>query len=86
MQVRGELALDLELGRTAATLDAGARRVTLDDGRAIEYDGLVIATGASPRMLPGAAPLEGLHVLRTLDDSLRLRAALANSFERRCAS
>jgi NADPH-dependent 2,4-dienoyl-CoA reductase/sulfur reductase-like enzyme len=40
------------------------------------YDGLIIATGAAPRRLPGQPDAAGIHMLRTLDDSTRLRAAL----------
>jgi len=36
----------------------------------------VIATGASVRTLPGQPELDGLHMLRTLDDCLALRADL----------
>ena len=39
------------------------------------YDGLVIATGAAPRRLPGQPDLPGVFLLRTLDDCLALRAA-----------
>jgi NADPH-dependent 2,4-dienoyl-CoA reductase/sulfur reductase-like enzyme len=71
-----DLALDLRLGRRATALDTRAREVALDSGERIAFDGLVIATGASPRSLRGAAALAGVHVLRTLDDSLAIRAAL----------
>jgi 3-phenylpropionate/trans-cinnamate dioxygenase ferredoxin reductase subunit len=43
----------------------------------ITYDGLVIATGAAARPLPGAPALAGVFTLRTLDDALALRADLA---------
>ena len=46
----------------------------LDPGGELAYDGLVIATGAHPRTLPGLPELGGVHVLRTLDDALALRA------------
>ena len=51
-------------------------RSTLDDGQALGYDRLLLATGAEPRALdvPGAS-LDGVHYLRTLDDSDALRAA-----------
>lgn len=65
-----------ELGTAATALDAAARKVTLADGRTLGYDGLVIATGVSPRRLPHGHDLEGVHVLHTLDDALALRAAL----------
>ena len=67
------------LGRRAVHLDAAARKLELDDGTVLQGDGLVIATGASPRPLPGTDDLmqrDGLFTLRTLDDSLALRAAV----------
>ena len=64
-----DLCLDLRLGTTATGLDVGAREVTLADDSVLSYDALVIATGVSPRRLPG----EGAHVLRTLDDAIALR-------------
>lgn len=70
-----ELKLDLRLGRRAVRLDTGAREVELDDGARVSYDGLIIATGAAPRTLPGTQDLDGVYVLRTLDDALALRAA-----------
>ncbi len=71
-----DLALDLHLGRRATALDAGTRSVTLDDGTRLDGDGVVIATGASARQLPGTPPLAGIHTLRTLDDCQAIRAAL----------
>ena len=73
------LALDLHLGCAAASLDLAQRAVVLEDGQRLRFDGLVIATGASPRHLPATPPLAGIHVLRTLDDCLRLRAELERS-------
>ena len=70
-----DLDLDLRLGVRATALDPATRRVTLDDGGSVTYDALLIATGAAPRHLSGPPDLDGLFVLRTLDDSLRLRAA-----------
>jgi NADPH-dependent 2,4-dienoyl-CoA reductase/sulfur reductase-like enzyme len=67
------------LGRRAAALDAATRTVTLEDGDVLRGDGIVITTGASPRRLPGTEDLgqaDGLFTLRTLDDSLALRAAV----------
>jgi len=71
------LDVDWHLGRPAAGLDLGRRAVRLADGGRIPFDGLVIATGATARRLPVQPPLNGIHLLRTLDDCLRLRAALA---------
>lgn len=46
----------------------------------IDYDRLLLATGARPRHLdvPGVG-LEGIHYLRTVQDCDRLRAALASA-------
>lgn len=72
-----DLDVSWRLGRRALRLDAAEHVVELDDGSALDYDGLVVATGAVPRRLPGlpdTAP--GLHHLRTVDDALRLREDL----------
>ena len=71
-----DLGLELRLGRRATGLDASARVVELDDGETLPFDGLVVATGARPRMLPGTPALEGIFVLRTLDDCLAIRSRL----------
>lgn len=68
------LALDLRLGRPATALDLDGRSVTVGDEVAVPFDGLIIATGSAPKRLPGQGP--GVHELRTLHDSLRLRDRL----------
>ncbi|MEU9122202.1 FAD/NAD(P)-binding oxidoreductase [Streptomyces sp. NPDC048506] len=70
------LGLALKLGCRATGLDPVARTVTLDSGDRLPYDGLVIATGLRPRHLPFGHDLAGVHVLRTLDDTVTLRAQL----------
>jgi len=79
---REELELEYLLGRRAMGLDLADRFVRLDGGDRVGYDGLVIATGAAARWLPGAPMLEGVHVLRTLDDCLALRDDLDELPER----
>ncbi|MFJ7137427.1 NAD(P)/FAD-dependent oxidoreductase [Streptomyces fungicidicus] len=59
----------------ATGLDTAGRRLRLDDGTLLGYDRLVLACGASPRLLPGM-PRGGVHVLRTLADCHGLRADL----------
>jgi 3-phenylpropionate/trans-cinnamate dioxygenase ferredoxin reductase subunit len=71
-----DLDLDWRLGQTATGLDLRERAVLLGGGERLPFGGLVIATGASPRRLPGTDHLEGVHTLRTLDDCLEIRAAL----------
>lgn len=69
------LDLDFRLGTTATALDGRAQRVSLADGSAVDYDALVLATGAEPRWLPGTDGTAGVYVLRTLDDAIALQAA-----------
>ena len=67
---------DIELltGQTVTAIDPGAARVTLDDGREISFDRLLLSTGAAPRRLdvPGAE-LDGVHYLRSVADCEALR-------------
>lgn len=64
-------------GIRATALEPAARRLRLDDGRTLDYDRLLLATGASPRRWRAPdGELDGVHVLRTVGDSERLRAAL----------
>jgi 3-phenylpropionate/trans-cinnamate dioxygenase ferredoxin reductase subunit len=72
-----EQAVELLLGRRAAALDVSRRRVSLEDGEALGYDELLIATGSRPRRLPMLAGRPNVHVLRTLADAHGLRTALA---------
>ncbi|MET7679222.1 FAD-dependent oxidoreductase [Streptomyces sp. NPDC005423] len=77
------LPADWERLRCALLLGTRAEALRLCDDRPggtlrtstgpLSFDGLVIATGAVPVRLPGEGPQ---HVLRTLDDALRLRGAL----------
>ncbi|HQZ36869.1 MAG TPA: NAD(P)/FAD-dependent oxidoreductase, partial [Ilumatobacteraceae bacterium] len=76
------LRLTLLLGVRATALDTATRTVTLDDGSAVTYDGLIIATGASPRRLPDQPSLHGVVVLRTMSDALELRALTADGTAR----
>ena len=73
---------DWRLGRTAVSVDLSERRVVLDDDQRLAYDGLVIATGCRPRTLPAAGTLAGVHVLRTMDDAVGLRADLERGPDR----
>lgn len=70
------LSVNRRFGRVATSLDLTHRRLQLDDGSTIAFDGLVIATGARARTLPLAPALAGVHTLRTLSDALSIRAAL----------
>lgn len=67
------------LGTAAEGLDTREHRVRLAGGGSIRADGVVVATGASARVLPGGDHLGGVHTLRTLDDARALRADLADA-------
>ena len=75
------LGLDLRLGVRATGLDVAARELEVD-GVAEPFDGLLIATGARCRTLPGTGGPVGVHTLRTLDDCLAIRAALDDGARR----
>lgn len=65
------------LGDRAVRLEPRAKQVHLASGQSVRYGGLVIATGAAPRHLPALpVTVPGIHVLRTLEDAVRLRDAL----------
>ncbi|MFF0093351.1 NAD(P)/FAD-dependent oxidoreductase [Streptomyces canus] len=64
------------LGVRAVGLDGPQRAVRLADGSEVRADGVVIATGAAARTLPGTDGLAGVHTLRTLDDARALRDEL----------
>ncbi|WP_434447823.1 NAD(P)/FAD-dependent oxidoreductase [Lentzea sp. E54] len=67
-------ALDAEwcLGVRATGL-LSAREIALSDDSTVEADGIVIATGGMPRTVANA------HVLRTLDDAIKLREAFGTA-------
>jgi len=76
-----DLGLDLRLGCSATGLDMADRTLEVD-GVAEPFDGLVIATGARCRTLPGTAGLAGVHTLRTRDDAAAIRDAMADGARR----
>jgi 3-phenylpropionate/trans-cinnamate dioxygenase ferredoxin reductase subunit len=64
-------------GTRAVRLDADAREVELEGGERVGYDQLLIATGATPRRLNvEGTDLEGIHYLRTWDNSRAIKADL----------
>jgi NADPH-dependent 2,4-dienoyl-CoA reductase/sulfur reductase-like enzyme/ferredoxin len=66
-------------GMAATGLDLGRRCVRLANGRDVEFDRLLIATGTRARPWPDAAEaaLDGVFTLRTAEDAFRLRRRLA---------
>jgi 3-phenylpropionate/trans-cinnamate dioxygenase ferredoxin reductase component len=65
-------------GDRAERIDREAHRVELASGRVLDYDHLVLATGARPRPLPvPGSDLDGVLELRTVADAQVLRERLA---------
>lgn len=75
-EMLAEKRIDMILGQRATRLDTETQTVTTASGENFTADDIVIATGAAPRTLGWHRDLDGVFVLRSLDDSLRLRAAL----------
>jgi len=69
--------IELITGSTVAKLDAARRELTLDSGRTIVGDAILLATGADPVRLdmPGGT-LPHVHYLRSLSDSQGIIASV----------
>ena len=72
--------VELRLGATVTSLDPTSRTVTTATGARFDYDKLLLATGSTPRRLslPGS-DLDGVHYLRNLEDSDRIKAGFARA-------
>ena len=72
-----ERGISCHFGTAAVDLDTAAQRVTLDDGTRLEYDKLLIATGASAKRVIGLDPeiAADIHYLRTIADARRIHQA-----------
>lgn len=64
------------LGSQAVSARLADHVVELEDGRVLEFDALVAATGIRPRRLPIPGPTAGRFALRTIDDALLIRERL----------
>jgi 3-phenylpropionate/trans-cinnamate dioxygenase ferredoxin reductase component len=70
--------VELRLETTVTGVDPASHEVTLADGSQIGYAKLLLATGSSPRRLPvPGVDSDGVHYLRRVDDSDRIRDAFA---------
>jgi NADPH-dependent 2,4-dienoyl-CoA reductase/sulfur reductase-like enzyme len=68
--------LKLIHGTRVEAIDRAAARVRLDNGEALAYDRLILATGSRARHLPADQVHAPVHYLRTLDDAQAVRAKL----------
>jgi 3-phenylpropionate/trans-cinnamate dioxygenase ferredoxin reductase subunit len=75
-----EAGIDLRTGVRAERVDGPTRTLHLSTGEVVPFETLVLTTGGRPRRprIPGVE-LEGIHVLRTADDAMRLREDVAAS-------
>jgi 3-phenylpropionate/trans-cinnamate dioxygenase ferredoxin reductase subunit len=75
-----ERKIDLLTGVSATRIRRESQQLDLDSGRTLDYEHLVLATGARNRRLAfdGGEP-SNVHYLRTRDDADRLRTALAGA-------
>jgi 3-phenylpropionate/trans-cinnamate dioxygenase ferredoxin reductase subunit len=69
-----ENEIDLKAATAVTAIDPAGSRLTLDGDRELEFDRLLLTTGAEPRRLSiEGADLDGVYYLRTLDDCDTLR-------------
>ena len=73
-----EQKIDLKHGINVTKLDASAQTVMLSNGDQLEFDKLVLATGALPRSLPSTEELSNVFVLRQPDDAVAIRTIARN--------
>ena len=68
-----------ELSTRVTRIDTENRQVYLEDGSALDFDALVLATGARARALPiPGSELGGVHRLRNAEDVLAIRRRVAS--------
>ena len=70
------LAIEVRLSQRVVGIGRDAQRIELEDGRAIGYETLVVATGARPVRLAQFERFTNVHVLRSVEDARRLRDVL----------
>jgi NADH dehydrogenase len=79
--LRAQRNVEVRLGEVSG-MDLNARRVTLADGALLDYDYLVLATGAGHAYFGRNEWAAFAPGLKTLDDALRIRARVLRAFER----
>jgi 3-phenylpropionate/trans-cinnamate dioxygenase ferredoxin reductase subunit len=79
-QFYAEHDIDLRLSTSVQAVDPQEKQIVLDSGERLGFDAALLTMGARPRQLavPGAQ-LEGVHYLRTIADSDRLRSAITSA-------
>ena len=77
--------ISLKLGVTVSSIDRNKKQVVLEDGTVLNYDKLVLATGARPIIPPieGIETAVNLFPLRTAMDVQHIREAISKSNSRK---
>jgi 3-phenylpropionate/trans-cinnamate dioxygenase ferredoxin reductase subunit len=72
-----KIGVELSTDTTVTSIDTASKQLRLGDGACISFDTCVLATGCDARRppIPGI-DLNGVFVLRTIDDALNLRDVL----------
>jgi 3-phenylpropionate/trans-cinnamate dioxygenase ferredoxin reductase subunit len=75
-----EKSIEIISATRATAIDRNQRKLALDNGKTLDYDQLLLATGARPRPtdLPGAT-LPGVHYLRTIADVDAIRSRMGQN-------
>jgi NADPH-dependent 2,4-dienoyl-CoA reductase/sulfur reductase-like enzyme len=76
-EIRDNLDVDIRLGEPATGLDPVEHIVTVGTDR-IQYDKVLIATGATPRQLPHIPLLKNVFTLRTIEQAVAIRRAIGS--------
>lgn len=73
-----KMGCEVHYGKKAVGIDPAAKHVLLDDGTALPYDSVCVATGSSPFVPPfaGLETVKKQFSFMTLDDTLALEAAV----------
>ena len=77
-----DLDVEWRFGVAASRLSLDPRRIDLTDGTSLDFDGVIIATGATPRRLAGQGRFDHVHELRSLDDALGVRQQIVEGGKR----
>src|SRR5579859_357878 len=72
----GRQGIELNLSTHVTSGSLSERKVTLENGKTVEFETLVLSLGGTPRRLPGVPEAENVFTLRALHDSQAIRQAL----------
>jgi 3-phenylpropionate/trans-cinnamate dioxygenase ferredoxin reductase subunit len=75
-----EHGIDVKLGTVVTKVDCSSKSLQTSSGEQIEFENLLIATGAQPRKLDGPRnDLQGIYYLRSMSDSENIRSKAAGA-------